>query len=289
MPSRRDVLRLGGATLALAAGCVARSPSGADALDSATETSSTPKTPETTTQTAEPTPEADVRLRNLTVTPSLVVPNYPDAVTTLGERDEQFVVASVESGGSLPFARDEYEVVAGGETYAPTPPEEVTYGYRWLEGYGAPYEPEEGGFLVFSLPKPLDAESVSLRWPNDEHRLGDARLRRLRLPPTTFEVSAFHAPASVANLSEMTLTVTAENVGDADGTFVGALNRSGPEVEVMPVEAISLDVAAGDSATWTHSYAPMVSPFEEGLSITFSMDWRGGDERSRTALKPEPE
>ena len=48
----------------------------------------------------------------------------------------------------------------------------------------------------------------------------------------------------------VTAAVKAENTGDVDGTFVGALNRVGPDVAYAPEAAIVLGVPSGESASW---------------------------------------
>jgi hypothetical protein len=278
MPSRRDVLRLGGSALPLFVGCVGPPAGDAAPSESTAETSRS-------TQTAEPTQTADVRLREVTVTPSLVALNSPDSIGTFGDRDRQFVVAGVGARGRLPFDRAAFELATEETTYAPTTARQVTsYGMLW--GHGDPYEPETGGYLLFRVPNPLDADSVALRWPDGERSLSEDALRRLRRPPTTFAVREFAAPASVTTGSEVTLTLTVENVGDADGTFVAGLNRTGPEIAYAPVEAVSLDAAAGESTTWTHSYTPTVPAPDEDLSFDFVMHWCGGDERATVGVEP---
>lgn len=286
MPSRRDVLRLAGGSLPFLAGCVAGPPAGdAASPESATETSRRTATTPATTAPTTTEPTADVRIREVTVTPSLVALNSPDSIGTDGDRDDQFVVAGVGSRGRLPFDRAAFELATEETTYAPTAARQVTaYGMLW--GHGDPYEPETGGFLLFRVPNPLAADSVALRWPDGERSLSEDALRRLRRPPTTFAVREFAAPASVTTGSEATLTLTVENVGDADGTFVAGLNRTGPEIAYAPVEAVPLDAAAGESATWTHSYTPTVPAPDEDLSFDFVMHWRGGDERATVGVEP---
>lgn len=276
MPSRRDVLGLGGATVAVLAGCLGRSAPVVETTESPSESS-----PPTT----EPTPTADVRLREVTVTPSVVALNSPDSIGTYGASDSQFVVVAVGARERLPFDRGAFSLTTDEETYDPTTPRDVTGQYS-LWGFDDPYEPGPGGYLLFEVPKPLDADRATLRWPNGEHRLGDDHVRRLARRPTSFEVREFSAPDSVTTYTEATLTLTVENVDSADGTFVAGLNRVGPEIAYAPVESVSFDVAAGESETWTHAYTPTVPAPDEDLSFEFVMNWRGDDERAEIGVEP---
>ncbi|SFR51874.1 hypothetical protein [Halogeometricum limi] len=281
MSSRRDVLSSSGAVLALLAGCLGGPPT--DLAASQTET----RTPTNTEASATPTTtevEADVRLRDVTVTPSLAAPNSPDSIGTYGDAEEQYVVVEVGTRGPLPLNAAEFAVAVDETTFGPRSVRDLT-GYGWLWGFDGAYERGSGGTLVFPLPKPLDADTTTLRWPGDEHRLSDDAVVRLSRPPTAFSVTEFSAPETVVNGQQMTLTVTVENTGDADGTFVGALNRTGPEVAYAPVEAVSLDVAAGESTTWTHSFTPSTSVPDDGRSFDFVMHWRDGETvRTRTEV-----
>lgn len=223
-----------------------------------------------------------MRVRDATVTPSLVGLDSPDSIGTFGNRERQYVVADAVSDGANP-ARDAFALDAAGESYAAkTARDVVPTGALW--GLFDPSDSVGSDPLLFEVPKPLDAEAVVLRWPGGEHRLSEERVEKLSRP-TTFEVTAFSAPESVANGEELTLELTVENAGESDGTFVAGLNRSGPDVAYAPVEAVLLDVVAGDAETWTHSYAPD-SYASDPRRFWFQMDWRGGDERCEIELRP---
>ncbi|QIB75786.1 hypothetical protein G3I44_16785 [Halogeometricum borinquense] len=277
MPSRRDVLGFGSVTLALLAGCTSGSPFGGDTQQSPSGT----EPAETTT----PTPAPHVQVSSVSVAPSLVSMNSPDSIGTYGDRDKQFVIARIETDEQTKRGRETFSVATDGETYDSTPVRDVVR-HRSLWGVDSPADRSIDDFVLFRVPKPLDAESVTIQWSNGEHRLNDEQVSRLNRPPTTFEVREFSAPDTVTSGTESTLTLTVENVGSADGTFVAGLNRSGPQTAYMPSTAISIEVDAGATATWTHSYTPPVVSRDGDISFQFVMNWRDGDERASVSLEP---
>ncbi|WP_231185533.1 hypothetical protein [Haladaptatus sp. DYF46] len=270
-PSRRDALRLGGGVLTLLAGCTTDSNR---QTDPATTTGTTMTDSKATTTTSDGTTTAatDATVTNVETTPALLVMNSPDSTGTYGERDEQFVIVTVESDGSLPD-RDEFTLEADGTSYV-----QPSVRDRWVQGDGYSVVPDN--HLSFSVPKPLDATGVSLRWKDDTYWIGKTALRTLRRPPTDFSVEA-SAPKPVTESDDVTLTLTVENTGEVAGTFVGALNRSGPNVAYTPVTAVSFEIEAGESTTWSHSYETDDYVAEDELTMTYHLDWRDGS-RSRT-------
>lgn len=195
----------------------------------------------------------DVTVDAVSVRPELVTRDSPDSYGTYGGRTSQYVV--VELSVERPEANppESFAVEAGGETH-----EIVTAigeGGGFLAEFDTAYDPEFGdsGWLAAPLPKPLEAETAALTWDGGSHEFGDAVLERLRRPPTEFDVG-FEAPDSATVGETVTATVTVENVGDVDGTFVGALNRVGPLVAYAPEAAIVLDAESGESATWEFTH-----------------------------------
>ena len=278
--TRRDALRLGGAGLTLLAGCL---------TDSAGSDPGTRTDTETSTETTEPyatTETFDVAVDEISVAPELVAPNSPDSIGTFGERDEQFVVAQCSADGSPKPARTDFSLVAGDDSHTPIDIRRRTGTPNSIwddDGYA-----DATDYLVFSLPKPLDADEVTLRWPGGERALTDDAVERLARPPTDFAVREFSAPESVESGEEITLTVVVENTGDVDGTFVGALNQIGPQVAYAPVAGLSLDAEAGESATWTRTFTPSLGSSGDSRSMRLRMDRRGGDE-SVSAMVERPE
>lgn len=260
------------------AGCLGRS----DPDDGTTPT--TTDTTARTTSTTTTTPAPDASVHGVTVTPELVAMNSPDSTATAGDRDEQFVVAAVSAAESPRPDRTEFALDVDGETRAPTT--DVGFGTRLWER-GMPYGEERDGWLAFRLPKPLDADDVTLSWPAGEHALSADALARLNRPPTTFEVREFAVPDSAAPGDTVTATLTVANVGDADGTFVGALDRVGPMVAHAPAAAISLDAAAGATATWEYTHALDHVQNADDRRMKLLLDWRDGSLERTTDVKSE--
>lgn len=263
------------------AGCLGRS----DPDDGATPTTTgtTARTTSTTTRTTT-TRVPDASVDGVTVTPELVAMNSPDSIATTGDRDEQFVVAAVSAAESPRPDRDAFALDVDGETRAPTT--DVGYGTRLWER-GLPYGEERDGWLAFRLPKPLDADDVTLSWPAGEHALDADALARLNRPPTTFEVREFAVPDAAAPGDTVTATLTVANVGDADGTFVGALDRVGPMVAHAPAAAISLDAAAGATATWEYTHTLDHVGDADDVRMKLLLDWRDGSLSRTTKVKSE--
>lgn len=245
--------------------------------------------------TATPTPGDDrspesaagtsASIRDVTITPAVVALDSPDSIGTFGGPDEQYVVATVDLEGSSGPSIDSFALDAGGEAYPPTE-QPGTYGGRLWE-YDEPYDEESGGWIAFAVPKPLDAAGAAISWPDGERALADDAIERLERPPTDFEVSEFDAPDSVELGEEAVVRLTVENVGETDGTFVGALNRVGPWIAYAPAEALRIDVPAGETATRRHAHTPDDRGDREEIPpMTFHLNWRG-DTVSRT-VEVEP-
>jgi len=277
---RRDVLSLGSLALPLLAGCTGLSESGGDPTDTETVESTA-----TTTETATETVTGSASITGLEVMPSLVAPTTPDSVATVGDRAEQFVVASVAGSG---VEYDDFAVTAGGETYGPVDPDsDRNYRSVWIGDESAyPYEIGGEGFVLFSLPKPLDVSGAAIEWPGGERSLSDAAVARLARRPTTFAVRSFTAPDTVAVGETATVEATVENVGERAGTFVAGLNRSGPRVAYTPVAGAAVEVRAGETDTWTHEYRP-TDEDAAGQTARFLLRWRDGDRREATVSVEE--
>lgn len=283
--NRRRYLGSVAGTLAIAAaGCLERVGS---AAGGATGT-------EDEEMTTDGTTFSGVEIGEVTVTPELVAMNSPDSIGTFGGRDEQYVAATVSSQGSNIPEYGAFELDAGGTAYAADEDAAGTNGYLWTfdSPYQTRYDPERStrGWAVFAVPKPLDAESAAISWPGGDRPLESIAVEYLRRPPTEFEIREFAAPDSVEVGEEATVSVTVENAGDVDGTFVGAVNRVGPWIAYAPQAAISLDIPAGETATWAYSHTPderHVDHDDEALAMRFHLNWRGG--RSTREITVETE
>jgi len=251
---RRELLGiLAGSALAVP-GCLAGQSDEAGGPPSATPTE-TPTAPSGTPTGTGPetrTEASGAFVDETFVVPELAAPNSPDSFGVYGDRDEQFVVALLSGGPTRAPPVDDIALVAGGERYSATT--DVS-NQRWgLFDHGTPYLPDRDaldGWVVFRLPNPLDAEDARIDWPGGESALGDDAVATLTRPPTSFAVGPLEAPAAVPTDGSFRLSLTVENTGDTDGTFVGAMNRNFPAYE--PVATIRLPVAAGETATWERS------------------------------------
>ena len=276
--SRRDVLALGSLALPLLAGCTGLG--GGNGSDPTATESSTPTETATETATATETTTGSASVTGLQVAPSIVGLSTVDAVSTVGARDEQFIVASVEGSG---VEYDDFSVAAGGETYASVAPYDET-GVRsvWVDG-GNSYLYESGGdgVVLFTLPKPLDVSAAAIEWPGGERALTDAAVGRLARPPTTFEVQSFTAPETVAVGETVTVEATVKNVGENAGTFIAGLNRNGPRIAYIPVARAAVELEAGETETWTHEYRP-TDEDAAGETARFLLRWRDGDRKEAT-------
>ena len=201
-----------------------------------------------------PTDEGDERsdgvaVRNVAVRPEVVTLNTPDSYGVYGGRSNQYVIVEVAVDSPDEHPLGSFAVEADGTYDATT---DIGDGGGFLADFDTAYGnrgSEESGWLAFSLPKPLESETAALMWEGASHEFDEAALERLRRPPASFDVR-FEAPGAVSPGETVTATVTVKNTGDVDGTFVGALNRIGPNVAYAPEAAIVLDVLSGESASW---------------------------------------
>jgi len=237
------------------------------------------QTPTDAADDGDQTPEstADVTVEQTAVTPEIVALDSPDSIGSYGAREQQYLLAEITASGEL--SPDDLELAAGDGSY--TPSERIGRGIT-LRSYGDQYFPTEAqsGWVAVEVPKPLDATSATLTWPGGEHALGEPAVGTLRRPPTSFDVTV-EAPDQVEAGSSATLSVTVANTGDHRGTFVGALNRTGPSIAYTPVTAVELRLEPGESDTWEHSYGPLGDTDAE---FSFKFNWRNGREDRRIAI-----
>ena len=242
-------------------------------------------TPEPTpTASPTPTPEnpVDLTVEAVTVAPQVVMLDTPDSIATYGGRDEQFLLAEITTSDEM--APGDLTLTAGGEEYEPR--EWIGEGLS-LYPYGDLYFATEGetGWVAFELPKPFGSSSATLAWPGGSEALAAAVVGALNREPTSFDVTV-DAPEQVPADSPATLSVSVANTGDATGTFVGALNRTGPSVAYTPETAVELTVEPGATDTWEYSYTPDLE--DAGAAFTFVFVWRDGNERREIGiLEPE--
>lgn len=259
---RRTLLGAAGAGLGALCGCLDRIAGGGVGTGDSTETDEE---------------STGIRVLDATATPEVITMG-DDSIGVAGGRDEQFLIVTVGTDDDVAPAVEEFALESGPESYRPS--EDLPLPTRSLWEFERPYDPEkrDTGWIGFVLPKPvpIEGESATLTWPGGEHALDEATVAELARPPTDFAVREFAAPATVESHGTVSLSLTVENVGQEAGTFVGALNRVGPEIAYAPEATIRLDLEAGETAVWEHEYG--VSTTREDAEVRFHLHWRGGDE-----------
>ena len=197
--------------------------------------------------------------------PELVAPNSPDSFGVDGR-----------TGSNAPPAVEDVALTASGDSFTATT--DVGYGTYALFDRGGAYRPSDDprGWVVFRLPKPLDATDATVSWPAGEYALDGDLVGSLSRPPTTFEVRAFEAPAAAEFGDTVTATVRVANTGDVDGTFVAAVNRVGPLIAYAPAAAVRLPVPAGETVAWRYEHTIDHTPAED-RPMRIHLLWRDGD------------
>lgn len=292
--NRREVLAGLAAGAVAVPGCLSDSGGAGDGSPSATVTGTPTETgplgtgggtPTGTQPGTEPGPDAGASadfVEETFAVPELAAPNSPDSFGVYGDRDEQFVVALLTGDPATAPPAADIELVADEERF---PARTDVSRQRWgLFDYGTPYLPDRDafdGWVVFRLPNPLDADDARIGWPGGEHALDDDAVATLARPPTSFAVGSLEAPEAVSDGESFTLSFTVENTGDADGTFVGAVNRNYPAY--APVASIRLPVAAGERATWERTVEASTMGYDDGGELRLWLYWReGGADRAVT-------
>ncbi|WP_410765137.1 hypothetical protein [Haloferax sp. DFSO60] len=270
-PSRRALLGAGATFLASLAGCL-----GPVHEFGSTETTNTTTTTPTTETTESPTPSYDVDVNSISVVPELVAFDSPDSTSTVGDRDEQFVVADVASADHYGPGFEEFELVYDGEVFHPVTGEENGRYYRQWPRSGGKYTPGASGTLVFRLPKPIESESVALGWPGGSYELDSNSVSKLTRPPAEFLVHGVSAELRDDGLANVDVEIEVRNISSTAGTFVGALDRVGPNVAYTPEEAVVFEVPAKDTATWSHTFELPLPASDEYSRASFILDWRRG-------------
>lgn len=232
-------------------------------------------------------------IQQTVVSPSVVVIGVDSAWTT-GEPSEQFLIATPSTDGTETPAGASFTLRAGSSSYGSIATKRGQIGdaggFLWKPFHDA----SDGSPLVYRLPKPLDADSVTIEGPDGEHQLGDDQLQQLNRSPTVFTVQEFSTPESAVSGDEVELTLTVENTGQHDGTFVGVVNRRGPLIASMAAASVLLEVEAGQSATWTHTATPTIERQTQTTEsktrshrMTYSLNWYGETITTQTDIQPD--
>lgn len=217
--------------------------------------------------------------------PAVVTRTTTDAIGIRNRDGRQYLYldVTVERGESPSY--DELRVRFDGQQYSPADRSGLWREYRDTDGR---YDAASGeGWVLFSLPETGDASDVALlreggdgTWPivsqpsvNFDGQLSTAS------PPLSLEMSV---PGEVESGTTPTLSVTVANEGERDGTFVGALNRSGPSVDTAPVTAISQVVPPGEPTSFEITDETAINSSDDELDdgesdLTYDLRWTGGE------------
>lgn len=284
-PTRGRTLRTLGATAVgvSLAGCSFGNGDDTAGTETATGTDTDTSTV-TATATESETPErADgaAFVYDVSVFPELVARNTQNSYATDGDRDTQWIVAEIAAEADGPPA-DSFVVEMPTGSYETGT--DVGNAPGRLAGFGAAYGRRNAGWLAAMLPKPLDAETVALRWDGGRHELDDRIVTQLRRPPATFEAS--YRVSKVASVEQAAIsTVTVHNPADVSGAFVAGIHFAGPLVDIGP--RIALDVRPGGTETTRHLHMLDTVTDIELDSQALRFRWRGGDVRREVEFDAE--
>jgi hypothetical protein len=219
----------------------------------------------------------EIDVEDVTVRPGVVALDTADSYGVFGGREEQFLVAEVAVGTPDSVEPSDL-VVETDDGEFDTTVDVGGVGGRLAEFGEAHGSTDDGtGWVAARLPKPLDADRAALAWDGGEYPVGESALERLNRPPTDFDV-VLEAPRIASVGDEVTVTVSLVNTGGADGAFVAALNRVGPQIAYAPETAVVLPVEAGEYAEWEYTYAlddPEVAEMDDPV-VRFHLPWRDG-------------
>ena len=248
MPSRRAVLA---SVAASVAGCLGARRSDAPTTGTDTPTATPTTAPPTTAPPAKtpPTVEPDASLEAAHVQHSVLYLSAPDAfgVAAAEGRQYVFVPATGTSPERFALVADESHAASarlfGGPATTVAWPDETA-----RIRLPSPEQPD--GWLLFEVPAPLGGDAAEVRWSDGESSetwaFDDARVAALTAAPPSVSVEAVEAPDEVEADEPFDVVVTAENGGDGDGVFRGALNRAGPMYGATPLRE---PIEAGGRAT----------------------------------------
>lgn len=250
---RRALLSTAGAALAVSAGCLSGDDTPAAGDDDTTRTDTT-ATDEPTSQgtTRRTTAQADVDLDvSLDAFQPAVVQLRTDSIDVWRDDGPYLFLWVDATAAAEPPARDDFAFELDEADRYPMDPD----GLRLWREYGDDTSYGDGnaeGWLLFDLPRAAPASNARLTWPGGEWRAGESLRTRIAAEQPSMSMS-FSVTEEVPAGEHPTVTVTVQNEGDVDGRFVGALNRTGPRIAYIPVDAPSMLVPAGGSKTWEHT------------------------------------
>lgn len=286
MPSRRTFLTavVGTAT----GGCLHGPPT--DPAERSTRTrarSPSPTTPTADPSTVSPTPVtgrvgetldvdgAWVTVERVLVQDSLMYASSPDSMAVATSESGRYVLVEVSVSGELPPGASQFAVLVDGEQVGGSAADHRVRSYG--DPVRGPYDTDRGGWLVYTVPAPLDASTAAIAVEGTRWRFPDRTVERLRDPLATYDLVGFDAPAKVTPDQAFAARVTVENVGNVAGTFRGVLNAAGGRYAFYPYP-FELDLPVGGRTTWTKEFpAGMDGLDEPGEAMRLHLRTAAGD------------
>ena len=260
MPSRRAYLAsLPGLALA---GCAGRSGAPSEG------------TAQSPTSVESPVPDGPgVEIRGASVTFSVrYVRNYDhNGVYTVEGR--QFVFVSLDDTEEPHHSLSAFSLLADGDPYPATIFESGEHALGANEPayeYDNPFERGDTGWACFVVPANLDSPpEFRIEGDTGEHRLAVPDVERATQPPPEWEFTA-SAPETVPAYSKFDIEITAENVGDGDGVFRGAVNFENVSAHT---ETFEFALSPGESGSAT----VQAESGHGGQTFSYGVETAGGE------------
>lgn len=289
---RRRFIELSSLAVTGLAGCssTAESPGSTSSSDSTvprmdeTETTASGRT-DTLSDSTTASPGASLSVELDSLQPGVVTQRSADSIGVESGDDTQYLYLDVAVEWGTAPAREDLRMRFDGREFAPSNRDRGLW--RAYTHGNSRYDAENGGgWLLFELPETGDASNVALvkadgpgEWPiiTLQSMNLDGRLES-RWPPLSLEWSV---PDTVEPGTKPTQSFTVTNEGDSDGTFVGALNRSGSSIAMAPIAAITKVIPPGEPTTFEVTDDRNVeSPGDENMGdgdpdMRYDLHWTG--------------
>lgn len=266
-----------GGVLASLTGCLGARPPQADGTTPTTEST------RTTTATARSgQPAAGVTVESLHLQYGVVIPTSPDSIG-VSNPETPYLVASVRVDGPLPW--DGFGLEVGDVRYSPTRLDRL---YRTSWGDDHWYERgRTDGLVLFEAPTAV-ADTLRLTWPGSERRIDDDIVARLGGSAPQLSAS-LDVPTTHESGTEPDVAVEVTNEGSTASRFLGALNRTGPQVAYTPITRLSELVPAGERTTIPVADSWVGMPADERIGdgeadVTYRLDFVGGEDSAEIRL-----
>lgn len=215
MQSRRAYLTGVAAALAATAGCLSE--------DNSSEGPSDRKN--TATETPEQTPTEMYTVSNVAVKEVVSHYQWPGSTEVLAPADRQFLLLGV----SAPDATTSYVFEADGQSWRPGLPDDPLRRETMVAGRQEPLvagEDRTSGYLVFTLPSPLEASDPRLRTAGGDllWRADSETTDRLAQPSPSFTLETLDVPEQVEQPRTLSVSMTVTNTSSVAGRFMVAVH-----------------------------------------------------------------